>query len=321
MSTTIDIATEAPEEYAGSLSPSRAADFKSCPLLYRFRCIDHLPEPPSEAAARGTMVHAVLESLYDLPAAERTLAAAEALLPAAWQRVVDEQPEVAALFADDVDGVRFAEWMRSAAGMLGTYFALEDPTRLEPAAREQLVEVVIDGVRLRGYVDRLDISPAGDLRVVDYKTGTAPREAFEGKALFQMKFYALVLWRTRGVVPRQLRLMYLTDGDTLSYTPDADELTRFERTLMAIWAAILRATETGDFRPSPGPLCGWCTHQQHCPAFGGTPPPYPQGVAADAGHYRPDEVTGASGHGGHVTAAAGQSPAVTAGHGQGGAAG
>ena len=27
-----------------------------------------------------------------------------------------------------------------------------------------------------------------------------PREAFEGKALFQMKFYALVLWRTRGVV-------------------------------------------------------------------------------------------------------------------------
>jgi putative RecB family exonuclease len=268
------------EAYLGSLSPSRAADFKSCPLLYRLRCIDRLPEPPSSAAARGTMVHAVLEALYDLPAPERTLAAARELLPQAWQRVLDEEPETAQLFADDVDGTLFAEWMESAGVMLGTYFRLEDPTRLEPAAREQLVEVVVEGLRLRGYVDRLDVSPAGDLRVVDYKTGTSPREAFEGKALFQMKFYALVLWRMRGVVPRQLRLMYLTDGDTLSYTPDAEELERFERTLLAIWAAIVRATESGDFRPSRGSVCDWCSFQVYCPEFGGTPPPFPPDAMA-----------------------------------------
>jgi len=154
-------------------------------------------------------------------------------------------------FAADTDGSELADWLDGAAGLLANYFALEDPSRLEPEAREQLVEVVIDGLRLRGYVDRLDVSPAGDMRVVDYKTGATPREAFEGKALFQMKFYALVLWRTRGVVPRQLRLMYLADTDTLSYAPDADELERFERTLKAIWAAIERATQTGDFRPNP----------------------------------------------------------------------
>ena len=37
----------------------------TCPLLYRFRVIDRLPEPPSPAAARGTLVHAVLERLFD----------------------------------------------------------------------------------------------------------------------------------------------------------------------------------------------------------------------------------------------------------------
>ena len=115
-----------------------------------------------------------------------------------------------------------AEWLDSARALLENYFALEDPARIEPEAREQLVEVVIDGLRLRGYVDRLDVSPAGDIRVIDYKTGSTPREAFEAKALFQMKFYALVLWRTRGVIPRQLKLMYLADTDTLSYAPDAD---------------------------------------------------------------------------------------------------
>jgi putative RecB family exonuclease len=180
------------------------------------------------------------------------------------------------LFAEDVDGAGFAEWMASAAELLANYFRLEDPSRLEPAAREQQVELILDGVRLRGVIDRIDVSPAGDIRIVDYKTGASPREQFEAKALFQMKFYALVLWRTRGVVPRQLRLMYLSDTDTLSYTPEAEELARFERTVLAIWAAIERAVQTGDFRPNPGWLCDWCDHKALCPEFGGTPPPYPQ---------------------------------------------
>jgi putative RecB family exonuclease len=178
--------------------------------------------------------------------------------------------------AESTAGTSFADWMASAAELLGNYFELEDPARLEPESREQLIEFVTDGVRLRGYVDRLDVTPGGDIRVVDYKTGATPREAFEAKALFQMKFYALVLWRTRGVVPKQLRLMYLADTDTLTYSPDADELARFERTVMAIWAAIQRALQTGDFRPNPGRLCDWCEHKSLCPAFGGTPPPFPE---------------------------------------------
>lgn len=269
-------AVELPPVVLGSLSPSRAADFKNCPLQYRFRCIDRIPETPSLAAARGTMVHSVLDGLFDLPAGQRTVEAARGLLPEAFEQLRVREPGIVELFGDDPDGTELAEWLESARRLLSNYFALEDPSRIEPAEREQKVEVVVDGLRLRGIVDRVDVSPAGDLRVVDYKTGTSPREAFEGKALFQMKFYALVLWRTRGVVPRMLRLMYLTDVDTLSYEPDAEELARFERTLLAIWAAIQRATMTGDFRPNPGRLCDWCDHKVRCPAWGGTPPPYPQ---------------------------------------------
>ena len=264
-----------PEAVIGSLSPSRASDFKTCPLLYRFRTIDRIPEAPSPGAVRGTVVHAVLERLFDLPAGERSLDAAQALVDPAWAELRAETPGLAALFETDPDGADEQAWLDSARGLVESYFAIEDPSRLEPAGREELVEAVVDGLRLRGYVDRLDVSPAGDLRVVDYKTGTIPREAFEAKALFQMKFYALVLWRTRGVVPRQLKLIYLSDPDTLTYTPDAEELARFERTLKAIWVAIARATEKGDFRPNPGRLCAWCDHQVRCPSFGGTPPPFP----------------------------------------------
>jgi putative RecB family exonuclease len=283
-----------------SLSPSRAADFKTCPLLYRFRTIDRLPERKSRAAVRGTLVHAVLERLYDLPAAERTVEAARALIQPAWTEL-QEEPGVAELFAateataanggssgadrrDGENGEDLDGWLASAGTLVETYFSLEDPTRIQPHGREELVEVTLpDGLLLRGYVDRLDVAPTGALRVVDYKTGGVPREAFEAKALFQMKFYALVLWRTRGVVAAQLKLLYLKDGDALTYAPDEAELLRFERTLQAIWAAIERAVSTGDFRPNKSRLCGWCDHQAVCPSFGGTPPPFPAEAAAAAG--------------------------------------
>ncbi|MGY1761497.1 RecB family exonuclease [Geodermatophilus sp. SYSU D00779] len=277
-----------------SLSPSRAADFKTCPLLYRFRTIDRLPERKSLAAVRGTLVHSVLERLYDLPARRRTPEAARELVAPAWEELRAD-PEVAELFAEGaaadeapaeqaVDAPSLEGWLASAGKLVETYFTLEDPSRIEPHGREELVEVTLpDGLLLRGFVDRLDVAPNGAIRVVDYKTGSMPREAFEGKALFQMKFYALVLWRTRGVVASQLKLLYLGDGDALTYAPDEAELVRFERTLQAIWAAIERAVATGDFRPNRTRLCGWCDHQALCPSFGGTPPPFPAEAAAAAG--------------------------------------
>jgi putative RecB family exonuclease len=267
-----------------SLSPSRASDFKTCPLLYRFRTIDRLPERKSPAAVRGTLVHAVLEKLYDLPAAERTPDAAAALIPTAWAEL-REEPGVAELFAaEDAAGGSLEEWLASAGRLVESYFALEDPRRIQPHGREELVEVTLpDGLLLRGFVDRIDVAPNGAIRVVDYKTGAMPREAFEAKALFQMKFYALVLWRTRNVVASQLKLLYLGDGDALTYAPDEGELVRFERTLQAIWTAIERAVATADFRPSPSKLCNWCDHQALCPSFGGTPPPFPAEAAAAAG--------------------------------------
>jgi putative RecB family exonuclease len=152
---------------------------------------------------------------------------------------------------------------------------------LEPAERESLVSALVDDqLVLRGYIDRLDVAPDGALRVVDYKTGGAPREAFEARALFQLKFYALVLWRTRKVVPRVLRLLYLKDAEVCDYVPDAEELARFERTVVALWRAIERATAARHFQPKPSRLCGWCNHQAHCPEFGGTPPPFPEPAAA-----------------------------------------
>ena len=245
----------------------------TCPLLYRFRVIDHLPEAPSAAAARGTLVHAVLERLFDEPAVGRTPAAARALLAPQWERLGQEDPRLADLFDDDAERLT---WLDEAGGMLDRYFTLEDPRRIEPTHRELSVRALLDsGLTLRGYIDRLDVAPTGEIRIVDYKTGTAPREEYEARALFQMKFYAVVLWRTGGTVPRLLQLIYLGNGEIVRYAPDEADLLATERKINALWQAIDRARTSGDWRPHQSRLCEWCSYQAFCPAFGGTPPPLP----------------------------------------------
>ena len=126
----------------------------------------------------------------------------------------------------------------------------------------------------------------GEGFIPTHNTGRAPGPMFEAKALFQMKFYALVLWRLRGTVPDMLQLIYLGNSEVLRYIPDEADLRATERKVNALWKAIQRAADTGDWRPSKSGLCRWCSHQALCPEFGGTPPPLPvirQADVADPG--------------------------------------
>lgn len=279
-----------------ALSPSRAADFKQCPLLYRFRAVDRLPETPSRLQVRGTVVHTVLERLFALSPDQRDAEAGRELVDPAWRDVLAASPELGELFAGSGDP-ELGEWLDSARGLVEAYFALEDPRLVAPEACELLVEAELaasdagDGepLLLRGYIDRLDVAATGEIRVVDYKSGAAPREFFEAKALFQMKFYALVIWRTRGVVPAMLQLVYLGNGEMLRYVPDESDLLATERKVEAIWQAIVRAQETGDWRPHRSRLCDWCSFRSLCPEWGGTPPALPARVG-DPGELTDDDV-------------------------------
>ena len=260
-----------------SLSPSRASDFMTCPLLYRFRVVDRLPERPSMVAVRGSVVHKVLENLFDLPSQQRTHDRAALMLGPAWETLLAEEPALAELFGDDAPDL--ASWLDECRDLLTRYFALEDPQRFEPAEREVHVATTLEsGLILHGYVDRLDLAPTGEMRVVDYKTGRAPSPGFESKSMFQMRFYALVLWRLYGRVPRLLQLLYLGSGETLTYEPDEADLRGTQAKVQAIWEAIARATESGDWRASPSKLCDWCDHKARCPEWGGVLPPLPTSV-------------------------------------------
>jgi putative RecB family exonuclease len=119
---------------------------------------------------------------------------------------------------------------------------------------------------LHGYVDRLDIAPTGEVRIVDYKTGKSPKPGWEEKALFQLRVYALLYWKNNGVIPKLLQLIYLGDTRLVKSVPTEDQLLKTERILFDIADEILNAIEKDEFRPRPSKLCDWCFFKAICPA-------------------------------------------------------
>ncbi len=264
------------------MSPSRANDFRQCPHLFRLRVIDQVPEPPSTAATLGTLVHSVLEDLYELPAAERTVDAATASLGPTWQAMRSASADLESLH--ESAGAEGA-WLDEAAERVTTYFSLENPRRLEPDAREEFVEWQLpDGPLLRGIIDRVDVAPDGSIRVVDYKTGRSPAPQYGAQAKFQMRFYALLVERLRGRRVSVLQLLYLKDGASVVLHPTEEDIERIEDEVRSLWDEIVTAARSSTWRTRRGKLCGWCSFQALCPEFGGTPPPLdPQAVTAALG--------------------------------------
>ncbi|MDR1633880.1 MAG: PD-(D/E)XK nuclease family protein [Bifidobacteriaceae bacterium] len=259
-----------------SLSPSRAADFMRCPLLYRYRAIDRLEEAASAAAMRGTLVHTVLETLFDLAPDERTPDGAQTLVEPAYRKLRDRDGRVDQLFADG--SLTETAFIGGARDLVDSYFTLEDPRRLAPDARELLVETKLaDGPLLRGYIDRLDVAAAdGAIRIVDYKTGKSPAPRYQGQMLFQLRFYSLIVWIQRGRAPDAVKLIYLGNRQVLESQPTGSELERTRLQIETIWSQIARMVQAREFPPVKGPLCGWCSFQRQCPLFSGRQPSWPR---------------------------------------------
>ncbi len=256
-----------PLELPTSLSPSKVSSFTECALAFRFSAIDRLPDPPTVATVKGTLVHSTLERLMLLEPSERTPDAAVVCLGEAHTALHDD-PEWIELALDDDAGAAF---LAEAEVLVRRYFEIEDPTTVTPIGLELRMEVELEGLTLRGIIDRLELDADGELVVTDYKTGRAPHAAYEQSRLGGVHFYAFLCERLFGRRPSRVQLLYLADPVAITTVPSEQSIRQLERKVKAIWQAIERACERDDFRPKQSRLCDWCAYQAYCPAFGGDP--------------------------------------------------
>ncbi len=247
-----------------TLSPSKVVAFTNCPLAFRFSQIERRPEPPSPPAVKGTLVHAALEGLFwHNPPGARTPAAASAELERCWHELQGDD-EFAQL---ELDRAAADAFLADAHTLVGNYFLLEDPNEARTVGVELGVETVVEGMRLRGVIDRLDVAADGNLIVVDYKTGRAPSERYERGSMGGVQTYALLCESLLGRAPAEVRLLYLRQPIAISSAASEQTIRGQRRRAVAVWSAIERACDAEDFRPHVSPLCDHCNFKASCPAF------------------------------------------------------
>ena len=209
-------------------------------------------------------MHAALEGLFwHHRAGDRTPATAAAELERAWAMLQDDEEFVQLELDRDAADAFLAE----ARALVDNYFRLEDPNEAHAVGVELGVETMVDGMRLRGIIDRLDVAPDGSLIVVDYKTGRAPSERFERGSLGGVQTYALLCESVLGRAPAEVRLLYLRQPIAISSVASEQTIRGQRRRTLAVWSAIEKACDAEDFRPHVGPLCDYCNFKASCPAF------------------------------------------------------
>ena len=255
-----------------SLSPSAVASFTDCALAFRFSAIERLPEAPSPATSRGTLVHRALERLHsEVAAGRRTPAAAHEQLRLAWEEL-SPTPDFAGL---ELSPEAEEEFLADAGVLVSNVFLLEDPNRVEAIGLELKLEAQVGSLRLRGVIDRLDLEPDGSIVVTDYKTGRAPGELRENRRLGGVQFYAFLCEQMLGRRPARVQLLHLREPVAIVAVPSEQSVRGLVTRTSAVWAAVERACGEEDFRPHPSGLCDYCSFKARCPAFGGdgTAPP------------------------------------------------
>jgi len=257
--TTVQMLPPIGRRYRDHYSYSSLDTFERCGFSFAKRYLTDGKAPPALADARaaadtGKLVHSVNEE------------AAEGIVRTGYRGPIP------------VDRLLALYWRKFAqTDLVGIDWALigEDCLQLwakrigslpHVAEVEHRFDLLIDGARLMGYIDRIDRLPDGTVVVTDYKTGKYRPSQRELESSLQMGIYAAVAWRLYPDAPAVVVALDLMRHDyqlTATMTRDkADNVLKYARAL------ITRIEEAPDaFEPKLNGLCGWCDWRATCPAW------------------------------------------------------
>jgi DNA helicase-2/ATP-dependent DNA helicase PcrA len=273
-----------------TLSFGSVDDFLACPLRYRYRHVARVPIAPHHSIVYGAALHQAVQEFHRRQGRGDTMSDAElaAALERAWahEGFVSREHEEAR-FAAGVDALR-----RFRASQL-------EPGVVPPAWIEREFSFVMDGTRIRGRFDRVDIRPAADpssapgggattpadraaaadvvaptldllgreeVVITDYKSSDVrdPAQARKrARESLQLQIYALAYEALSGRLPDAVQLHFLDSGLVGRADVDPARLAA-ARDRIAAAAAGIRGRA---FDPTPGTVtCTWCPYREICPS-------------------------------------------------------
>ena len=186
------------------LSSTKIDTYNSCPLKYRLKYIDKVPERKTRATGEfGSIMHSILEEFHGLEAEDQTEQVLFDLLEKHWREEAFEYRQ------------RGEEFRKQGKELLSDYFRFVQENPPTVLGREASFAYTMDdiNVKISGKIDRIDDN--GDsLGIVDYKTSRKKEKADKN---IQMALYteALLNNAVQGISgkPGEASLHFLRFGE------------------------------------------------------------------------------------------------------------
>ncbi len=145
--------------------------------------------------------------------------------------------------------------------ILARFWELHYPAFRMPLAVERLFSVDVEGIKLRGYFDRIDKRDGGGLAIVDYKTNYALFTVDDLENSLQLTLYQLAAEKCWRLPVEELTFYHLRSNTACTCPP------RSRERLAEATQLILEMAENiagGRFPAIEGPNCP-CDFPEHCP--------------------------------------------------------
>ena len=248
----------------------------SCGEAFRRRYIEHERTPPNARMIRGRAIHQTAQTAYTrtmngehLPTKIEAQDLTATAFETGWQEGVVLEPDE----REAGEATTKGEALDFAVDLSGYHVERVAPA-VHPIAVEQAVTVTLpdSDVLVTGYIDLIDLTPAGDV-IRDLKSSEKAPNGNAAETSLQLTIYAS-LWKADvGTLPSSLVLDYLTRSPAkrlknyvpLTTTRDDEDLAVLGRRIQTAVSLV----EKGIFMPAPADswMCSptWCSYFPTCP--------------------------------------------------------
>ena len=244
--------------YALHLSSTKIDTYNSCPLKYRLKYIDKLPERKTRATGEfGSIMHGILEEFHGLNNQKQTKETLFELLEKYWREDSFEYRQ------------RGEEFKKQGKEILSDYFSFikENPPAVIGCEKSFSYTMADINVTISGKIDRID-NEDGLLNIIDYKTSRKKEKAEKN---LQMALYTEAILNNsvsdiKGA-PGKASLHFLRHGDDplSSHSFSNEELDKSREKIRDVADGI----RSGSFETKKGEFtCKYCDYKDFlCPAW------------------------------------------------------
>ena len=234
------------------LSYSQISTYESCPLSYKLQYIDRLEPKAKWYFSFGDTLHKCAEYFFkaklpSYPSLEELLSFYDDNWKSeGWESIEDETSQMA-----------------HGEQILRDFWDVNSHDFKVPLATEKMFIVDIKGVKLRGYIDRLDKLATGGLAIVDYKSNQELFTMDYVENFLQLTLYQLACERMWNMPVEKLTLYHLRSNTPVSCGPRSRE--KLDEA-SGIVVSVAKNIAAGRFPAIENQYCP-CDFPEYCPYY------------------------------------------------------